>query len=154
MTAERTAARTATAFDVAAYILGKRGKMTAMKLQKLLYYAQAWSLVWDEQPLFENTIHAWANGPVVPAVYNYHRGQYFVSESDFPTGKPDVLGSDQRSTIDAILEHYGNRSAQWLIDLTHAEDPWKIARKGLGPGERGNHEISHASMADYYSSLA
>ena len=68
----------ATAFDVAKYILEEKGNLTAMKLQKLLYYCQAWSLVWDEKPLFENTIQAWVNGPVLPAAYNYHRGQYFV----------------------------------------------------------------------------
>jgi uncharacterized phage-associated protein len=143
----------ATAFDVAAYILDKQGQMTAMKLQKLLYYAQAWSLVWDEKPLFPNLIQAWVNGPVVPAVYNHHRGRYFVSRGDFPTGCPDALDSGQRETVDAVLGHYGNRSSQWLIDLTHAEDPWKQARIGLAPGERGNSEITYASMADYYSGL-
>lgn len=143
----------ATAFDVAKYILSKKGSMTAMKLQKLLYYCQAWSLVWDEQPIFDNTIQAWANGPVVPSVYNYHRGQYFVSEADFPTGKVESLNHAQRQTIDAVLGYYGDKSAQWLIDLTHAEDPWKQARAGLGPGERGDREITLAAMADYYSGL-
>ena len=42
----------ATVFDVAAYILAKRGEMTAWKLQKLVYYSQAWSLVWDQRPIF------------------------------------------------------------------------------------------------------
>lgn len=144
----------ATAFDVAAYILRQKGTMTAMKLQKLLYYAQAWSLVWDERPLFPNTIQAWANGPVVPAVYNYHRGCYLVAENDFPAGNAESLGPEQRETVDAVLSFYGDRTAQWLIDLTHSEDPWKQARKGLAPGERGNNEISLASMADYYSGLS
>lgn len=144
----------ATAFDVAKYILSKTGRMTAMKLQKLLYYCQAWSLVWDEQPIFDNVIQAWANGPVVPAVYNYHRGQYFVSTDDFPTGNSGSLGHAQRETIEAVLGYYGDKSAQWLIDLTHAEEPWKQARVGLAPGERGNREITHASMAEYYSGLS
>ena len=42
--------------DVAAYILQKHGPMTTMKLQKLVYYAQAWGLVWDDCPLF-NVFH-------------------------------------------------------------------------------------------------
>ena len=62
--------------DVAAYILDKRGKMSTWKLQKLCYYAQAWSLVWDEEPLFEENIEAWANGPVVPRLYRKHQGQF------------------------------------------------------------------------------
>lgn len=56
----------ATALDIAKYILDRRGPMTAMKLQKLVYYARAWSLVWDEKPLFRSRIEAWANGPVSP----------------------------------------------------------------------------------------
>jgi uncharacterized phage-associated protein len=48
----------ATAHDVAAYILRGQGEMTAMKLEKLVYYAQAWSLVWDEEPLFKERVEA------------------------------------------------------------------------------------------------
>ena len=33
----------ASVFDAAAYILEKKGEMTTLKLQKLVYYAQAWS---------------------------------------------------------------------------------------------------------------
>ena len=51
--------------DVAAYIISKMRGVDAMKLQKLLYYSQAWSLVWDSRPLFPSKIEAWANGPVV-----------------------------------------------------------------------------------------
>ena len=68
-----------TVHDVAAYILNKTGEITAMKLQKLVYYSQVWSLVWDEQPLFEARIEAWANGPVIPELYNEHRGQFLVN---------------------------------------------------------------------------
>jgi len=143
----------ASVFDVAKYILMKTGKMTTMKLQKLLYYSQAWSLVWDEQPLFDNVIQAWANGPVAPSVYNYHRGLYFVDSDKFPMADPSNLTDTQRETVDAVLAYYGDKPAQWLIDLTHSEKPWQDARKGLGPGERGNNDISHASMADYYSGL-
>ena len=54
--------------DVAAMILNEQGAMTAMKLQKLVYYCQAWHLVWDEECLFPERIEAWANGPVVRAI--------------------------------------------------------------------------------------
>lgn len=46
----------ASVFDVSAYILETKGPITAMKLQKLVYYAQAWSLVWDEAPIFDEKI--------------------------------------------------------------------------------------------------
>jgi uncharacterized phage-associated protein len=137
--------------DVAAYILEKQGRMPVMKLQKLVYYCQAWSLVWDEKPLFPERIEAWANGPVVPKLYQSHRGQFEVSK--WAGGHPSVLSRRERETVDAVLKFYGEKTSQWLSDLTHQEPPWLNARHGLGPGERGAYEISHAAMAEYYGSL-
>jgi uncharacterized phage-associated protein len=138
--------------DVAAFVLERAGGMTAMKLQKLVYYAQAWSLVWEEGPLFGEPIEAWANGPVCPALYRAHQGRYTVGRGDIP-GNPDALNDAARETIDVVLEFYGSKSAQWLSDLSHTEDPWREARRGLAPGQRGNAEITHAAMAEYYGSL-
>jgi uncharacterized phage-associated protein len=137
-------------FDVAAYILEKKGQMTAWKLQKLVYYSQAWSLVWDDRPLFPGRIEAWANGPVSPDLYKVHRGSFLIDQIE---GNPNSLDRDARDTVDAILEHYGDKSSQWLSDLTHREAPWREAREGLADGERGNVEITHGAMAEYYSSL-
>lgn len=138
-------------FDVAAYVLEKMGAMTTMKLQKLVYYSQAWSLVWDEKQLFEEDIEAWANGPVIKDLFDYHRGMYEISA--MPIGNSRLLNQEQQETIDAVLEYYGDKSAQWLIELAHMEDPWKQARRGLQPLERGNRVMSLDMIADYYSSL-
>ena len=141
------------AVDVAAYILRVRGKMSAMKLQKLVYYSQAWSLVWDENPLFEDEIEAWVYGPVIRNLYEEHRGQFMVSE--IAIGDPELLGEIERETVDAVLEFYGDESSIWLRDLSHMEDPWKNAREEaeLAKGQRGQCIISEASMAEYYSSI-
>lgn len=141
------------AFDVAAYILQKIGCCSTMKLHKLLYYCQAWSLVWDEHALFNEKIEAWANGPVVHSVFTYHKGLFSVNSNDFLIGNPNMLSTFQKETVDNVLAYYGNKSAQWLINLTHMEKPWKEARVGLEPMERGNKEITHSAMAEYYSSL-
>jgi len=138
-------------FDVAAYILEKMESVTTMKLQKLVYYSQAWALVWDEKQLFEEDIEAWANGPVVRDLFDYHRGMYEISA--IPIGNPRLLNQEQQETVDAVLDYYGDKSAQWLIELTHMEDPWKQARRGLQPLERGNRVMSLDTIADYYSSL-
>lgn len=140
-------------FDVAKYILDKQGVMSAMKLQKLVYYSQAWSLVWDDAPLFSNRIEAWANGPVVRDLYDKHRGQYQVSARDFIDYATGTLTDEQRDTIDTVISAYGDKSAQWLSDQTHSEAPWLKARKGLSDADRGDHEITLESMAEYYSSL-
>ena len=141
------------AMDVAAYILRKRGPMTTWKLQKLCYYAQAWSLVWDDVPLFRERIEAWAGGPVVPKLYQWHRGRYRVGVT--PNGDPDRLDQDQQETVDAVLDVYGDKSASELSALTHREAPWRDARwhAGLQPGERGHAQIRLGSMAEFYSGL-
>ncbi|MCP4214876.1 MAG: DUF4065 domain-containing protein [bacterium] len=141
---------TVKAIDAASYILQKSGEITAMKLQKLVYYCQAWSLVWDEAPLFDEKLEAWANGPVVRELFNLHRNQFTVS--NLP-GDLTKLSAPQKETIDSVIKFYGDKSSQWLSDLTHMEEPWKNAREGLAVGERGAREITIASMMDYYSSL-
>ncbi len=141
----------ATVHDVVQYILKRHGPISAMKLQKLLYYCQSWSLVWDEKPLFAARIEAWANGPVVPSVYACHRGQFEISK--WSQGDANKLNSEQRDTIEGVLKFYGDKTAQWLSDLTHREKPWQDARTGMGDGERGNKVISLASLHEYYSSL-
>jgi uncharacterized phage-associated protein len=140
----------ATCFDVAEYILQQLGPLTTWKLQKLVYYCQAWSLVWDEEPLFDECIEAWSNGPVIPELYDYHRGQFII---DSVPGDPDNLEEYQKDTIDSVLESYGDSSAQWLSDLTHMEEPWNEARQGLEIGEPCRNEITLSSMHEYYSSL-
>lgn len=143
------------ALDAAAYILKKQPKtepLTAWKLQKLIYYCQAWSLVWDDKPLFNEKVLAWANGPVVKELYDQHKGRFYVKE--MREGDVNRLSPNQKDTIDQVLKSYGDKTAQWLSDLTHMESPWIEARKGLKPGERGKVEISLSGMQEYYSGVA
>ncbi|WP_218642879.1 Panacea domain-containing protein [Ralstonia pickettii] len=123
-----------------------------MKLQKLAYYSQAWSLVWDEAELFPEHFEAWANGPVCPALYDAHRGNFLVDARTI-TGNPNALTDSEKETVDLVLEFYGDKSAQWLSDLTHQEDPWKDARGDTPPMARSNEIITPAAMHEYYSAL-
>lgn len=68
----------ASVHDIAAYILERRGSMSAMKLQKLVFYAQVGSLVQEGRPLFPERIIAWAHGPVVYELFDEHRGRFVV----------------------------------------------------------------------------
>ncbi|WP_036293475.1 Panacea domain-containing protein [Methylosinus sp. PW1] len=141
-------------FDVAKYVLTKCDKrlpITTWKLQKLVYYSQAWSLVWDDKPLFYEPIEAWANGPVCPRLYEEHKGKFKISE--LTRGKLSALTKSQKETIEKVVAFYGKYEPQYLSELTHAERPWKEARKGLKAGERGNRVISHDLMAEYYGGL-
>jgi len=137
--------------DVASYILQRQGQMTTWKLQKLVYYSQAWNLVWTDEPLFADDIEAWANGPVVRSLYNMHRGWYSIGQ--LPVGNPDRLTVDERATIDAVLAEYGGLTGLQLSHLSHSERPWEEAREGLGPTDYGNRVISLATMSAFYTAL-
>ncbi len=136
----------ATVFDVAAYILERRGPMTTMKLQKLIYYSQAWSTVWNDDVIFEQPIEAWKNGPVVRELWNETRGRFRIDKVS--GGNSANLTDGQKETVDLVLDFYGDKDAQWLSDLTHMEDPWKQAYK-VGQ----NTEILPAALVEYYSSI-
>jgi uncharacterized phage-associated protein len=145
----------ASVFDVAKYILDKKPNITAMKLQKLVYYSQAWSLIWDGDELFDSPIEAWANGPVIRELYDAHKGQFRINASCI-NGDISNLTDKQRETIDAVLNFYGDKTAQWLSDLAHMEEPWRKAREreGLSDGETGSPVIELADMEEYYLGLA
>jgi uncharacterized phage-associated protein len=141
----------ASVFDVATYILEVRGEMSAMKLQKLVYYSQAWHIAWTDEALFNERIEAWADGPVSPDLWQLHRGAFRVAS--LGRGRSDRLTDDQRDSIDKVVAFYGDKSPQWLSDLTHEEDPWRLARKGLPDRAPSNAEITHKAMSDYYAAL-
>lgn len=152
--AEKTANLPVSVFDAAKYVLELMNEQcTTMKLHKLLYYCQAWNLVWDDNKLFNDKIEAWANGPVVRELFNFHKGMYWISKNSLTLGNSAKLSQLQKDNVKSVIKFYGRRTSQWLIDQTHSEKPWRDARKGLAPNERGDSEITPQSMFDYFSSL-
>lgn len=143
----------ANVFDVAKYILQKHGKMTTMKLEKIVYYCQAWSLAWDEQPLFLEDFQAWANGPVCPELFQKHKGLFIVDASLFQDIPDYPFTPSQLETIHSVLSYYGDKDPQWLSELTHKEAPWKEARVGITAGTPCENIISKESMQQYYEGL-
>jgi len=145
----------ATVFDVAKYIVDKLGEIDTWKLQKLVYYCQAWSLVWDEKPLFNSKIEAWANGPVCRDLYNIHKGKYAIGPETpiWDGANPAALTESERETVDAVLRDYGDKAGHWLRALTHLEEPWKMAREGVPLMDPCENEITHEMMRLYYGSL-
>lgn len=143
----------ATVFDVAKYILQKQGEMTAMKLQKLCYYSQAWTLVWDEKPLFSEKIEAWANGAVIPVLYAAHRGLFTVNVKTIQDGKITSLTKQEKDNIDRVLDVYGKFTAQQLSDINHQEPPWLKARGDLPPLAISKNEIKLGDILEYHSGV-
>lgn len=140
-------------FDVASYILHKLPNITTMKLQKLTYYCQAWSLAWDDVPLFDNDFEAWANGPVCRELFEKHKGKFYAEPDMFGNTNVNIFSDEQIDTMDAVIRDLGDKSPQWLSDLTHSERPWLEARKGVLPGEPCANIISKDSMLEYYSGI-
>lgn len=142
----------ANVFDVAKYILEQKGDMSAMKLQKLCYYCQAWSLVWDDEELFAEEFHAWENGPVCKELFYKTKGKFKISACD-ETGGEGNLSETQIQTINEVLDYYYPHDAQWLSRLTHLEKPWKEAREKCPMDAVCDEIITKASMAEYYGGL-
>jgi uncharacterized phage-associated protein len=139
--------------DVAAFILAERGPMSAMKLQKLVYFSQAWSLVQLREPLFGEQVQAWAHGPVVYELFDLHRGKYIVPAA-WPAGDASRMSEPQRCLVQRVLRSYGAMSASQLSERTHAEAPWKDARRGLPEDFPASAVIGHESMMAFYSAQA
>ena len=142
----------ASIFDTAKYILEQKGTMSTMKLQKLCYYCQAWSLVWDDSELFPEDFEAWANGPVCKKLFDTTHGMFTVTANDEP-GNSNNLTDNQKDTINRVLTHYATHDAQWLSQLTHMEAPWQQARVNVPAGISSSNLISKESMAIYYGGL-
>ncbi len=106
--------------------------MSTWKLQKLVYYSQAWHLVWDEEPLFEERIKAWANGPVVPALYRTYRGQFKVEVPR--TGDPSNLTQSEIDSIDSVLGFYGKKTGHWLSESDASGASMEVSPQGARSG--------------------
>jgi uncharacterized phage-associated protein/DNA-binding XRE family transcriptional regulator len=137
---------TPSALDVAKYFLAARDpddEITALKLQKLLYYSQGYGLALLRHPVFTEPVLAWKNGPVVREVYNAYSGYGRNPIPSDPAFSKRSLDIETRELLDHVYEKYGVYSAYKLRDMTHAEDPWAKTP----PDE----EITVRALASYFS---
>jgi len=146
------------ASDVAKYFIWKSSQdkrpITNKKLQKLVYYSQAWYLVSTngEERLFPEKIEAWVHGPVVPSLYSQYK-QYGFGPIDPKLGSEKSVKGNKRTLLDEIWEKYGKLDADTLEVLAHSETPWIEARKNLDTDDFGDTEIDDSLITSYYSSL-
>ena len=138
----------ATAKDIANYILILSDEpdvgelISNLKLQKLVYYCQAFYLAMTGKPLFEEDIEAWAHGPVIPSIYHEFK-KYGSNAIPIPKKFDEsVLSEDEKEIINEVYEVYGQYSAWRLRNLTHNEPPYNNAI--------GN-KISKKKLKEYFS---
>lgn len=121
-----------------------------LKLQKILYYIQAWNLALLNKPLFEEDFEAWLHGPVIRKVWDEYKG-HSVLIGELPEQNENInvkFTEDQEDVIEDVIDAYGDKSGYYLEALTHQEYPWKNARK---QGE--NTIIKKEEMKKYYRNL-
>lgn len=145
-----------TAIEVADFFLAfanERGEqLTNLKLQKLVYYAQAWYLANYKKPLIRDSFEAWVHGPVNPDLYHAFKERgYLPIEKDV---KMDEVRKEFDSStlkfLNEVATVYMPFGAYHLEVMTHREDPWIKARGGVAADEKCNSVISLESMAQFY----
>jgi len=117
-----------------------------LKLQKLMYYVQGFNLAVFKKPLFEEKIIAWQYGPVVKEVYEEYKssGSLGIPLDEQIDLKKAFKNNEQLELFLEVNKIYGQFSAVRLMNMTHAESPWKTTCI--------NFEISHKKMRDFFSS--
>ncbi len=144
-----------TCFDVAKYFLSlcndeESGDLISnLKIQKLVYYAQGFSLAINNKPLFKEKIQAWTHGPVVPQLYNKYKD---YGSGALPTTNLDIdfdkFSDEDKELLDDVYDVYGQFSAWKLRNMTHEEAPWKSSYQS---GK--SNEISHEKLREYFLTL-
>lgn len=142
----------ATAVDVAKVFLlwanAEGDLITNLKLQKLIYYTQAWHLVHFSKPIFDDIIEAWEHGPVIPNLYHsFKRFGYSAIKYKEEGSEESVFTKNQISYLKSVYNTFIKFSAHELVNMSHNEDPWKKAT------QKADKIISHKSMKDFYSNL-
>lgn len=131
-----------------------------LKVQKLTYYAQAWHLALHGQPIFQEDFQAWIHGPVLPELYEAFKtfGSKPINSME---GKGEGVlenfrnqyGNDFAEFMEEVTREYFPKTAYELEELTHNEDPWKMARLGLAEDCPSTAVITKESMRNYYQNL-
>jgi len=141
-------------FDVANYILeisreesedGEYELISHMKLQKLVYFCQGFSLALLERPLFTEPIEAWEHGPVCPKLYHLLKGYGASPVASITDPEKIALDENEKLLVKMVYNIYGQYSAAKLRKITHEEGPWKNSWTSAA--------ISLEDMADYFDSL-
>jgi uncharacterized phage-associated protein len=126
--------------------------ITNLRLQKLMYYAQAWYLALHGERLIPDTFEAWVHGPVIPSLYErFSAYRWNPISEDVPEPRLPAEVEDHLREVDAA---YGGLLTWDLERMARAEDPWVYARGGLPPDEHSTNVISEERMKLFYAMRA
>lgn len=146
--------------DVASFFLSK-SSMSPKKLQKLLYYAYAWSLALLNDnvdnlqfQLFDNKFQAWVHGPAIPSIYGSYKDYGWNDIPKVESFDVSIFGADVIDILNQVWNEYGKYSGNELEAISHKEAPWIEARKDLPAYASCSESISDKTIFSYYNSQA
>lgn len=132
----------------AAYLIMLCGDITHLQLQKLLYYAQALSIIYYGKYAFSDDCEAWVHGPVFKNIYDIYKDYKYEninSNQNIPSLKPE-----QKELLDTVAKTFGKYSGRILEEFTHKELPWKKAREGITDDEKSERIIHKDLIKEYF----
>lgn len=136
------------------YFSEKNTEVNHLKLQKLIYYIDAWHNVYFNKPLIQENFEAWAHGPVVREVWNYYKGGSVLFDPLPVEEYVDIyVDKEQLDLINDVLEEYGDKTGYYLECLTHHEEPWRRARRGYAPGDKCEVIIDKDFAKEFYGDM-
>lgn len=124
-------------------------RITNLKLQKLLYFAQGHFIQENNGSLlFEEDFQAWAHGPVVPVVYEEFEKYMWFS---LPYQENVPVPEDKLDNfLNKLLRYYGAPQGRELEITSHGETPWKKARLGIGDYVPSLNKIEKRDIIESY----
>lgn len=125
-------------------------EINAYKLQKLMYYAQAWHLAIYGTPLFNADFQAWVHGPVIPALFERYTSLFSWEPIAEKIEQPK-LSEEIGDFLEEVAEAYFEYDDETLERMICGEMPWLEARGNLPRDESCHAIISQESMKKYYS---
>lgn len=112
--------------DIAAYIINysikNRNYVSNLKLQKLLYYVQAYFAIQRNKPCFNEDFEHWRHGPVIPEIYSEYKAYFNEDITDYQ--EHENISSRDKILINKVIESYSDYNAWDMVRKTHKESPW------------------------------
>ncbi|WNY26220.1 Panacea domain-containing protein [Methanolapillus millepedarum] len=140
-------------FDVANWFLSK-DSLQHKKLQKLCYYAVAWSYALLERPVCKNDLfEAWVHGPVNSDLFTKYRTNGWLPIQKLSQAAASKFDPLSEEVLEFVWESYGDLTQFQLENLSHSEIPWQKARGGIPETERSNEIINPEDMKRFYREL-
>lgn len=141
-----------------------------LRLQKILYFANARNIVETGKPLFKEAMEKWKYGPVIPTVYHEYKqyGAFEISKDkiakDILRITPNETGGNwpiidvvpynrnnvaNKGLIESTVDSLKDLKVFDLLEKTHDHDPWKKDESKIMSGEKSL-EYTNTEIKEFF----